>query len=65
MWHGAILEQLDPRYELTGLDLSQEMLEVARQKVPQARLFCDDMTRFDLGGASTSCSASSTRSTTS
>jgi SAM-dependent methyltransferase len=46
---GAILEQLDPRYELTGLDLSQEMLEVARQKVPQARLFCDDMTRFDLG----------------
>jgi SAM-dependent methyltransferase len=46
---GAILEQLDPRHELTGLDLSREMLEVARQKVPQARLFCDDMTRFDLG----------------
>lgn len=46
---GAILEQLHPHYELTGLDLSQEMLEVARQKVPQARLLRDDMTRFDLG----------------
>jgi SAM-dependent methyltransferase len=46
---GAILEQLHPQYDVTGLDISKGMLEIAAQKVPQARLFLEDMTRFDLG----------------
>lgn len=46
---GAILEQLHPRYDVTGLDLAKGMLEIATQKVPRARLFLEDMTRFDLG----------------
>ena len=46
---GAILEQLQPHYVVAGLDISKRMLEIASQKVPQARLFLEDMTRFDLG----------------
>jgi SAM-dependent methyltransferase len=46
---GAILEQLHSHYEVTGLDIAEGMLEIAAQKVPQARLFLEDMTRFDLG----------------
>jgi SAM-dependent methyltransferase len=46
---GAILEQLHPRYEITGLDISKGMLQIASRKVPQARLVLEDMTRFDLG----------------
>jgi len=46
---GAILEQLDSHYEVSGLDASRRMLDIAAQKVPQARLFREDMTRFDLG----------------
>ncbi len=45
---GAILEQLHPRYEISGLDASKRMLQLAAQKVPEARLFRKDMTRFDL-----------------
>lgn len=48
---GAILEQLRSRYEVSGLDASKRMLDIAAQKVPQARLFREDMTRFDLGEA--------------
>lgn len=46
---GSILEHLHPHYVVTGLDLSTGMLDIAAQKVPQARLFRQDMTRFDLG----------------
>ncbi|MBA3402599.1 MAG: methyltransferase domain-containing protein [Actinomycetota bacterium] len=46
---GAILEQLHSRYEVSGLDASRRMLDIAAQKLPQARLFREDMTRFDLG----------------
>jgi len=45
---GAILEHLQAHYDVTGLDASQSMLDIAARKVPQARLFCADMTRFDL-----------------
>lgn len=45
---GAILEQLHPHYKVAGLDASKPMLDIAAQKVPQARLFCEDMTRVDL-----------------
>jgi len=46
---GSILKQLRPDYEVTGLDLSVPMLEVAAEKVPGVRLVEADMTRFDLG----------------
>jgi len=45
---GAILERLQLHYEVTGLDASQPMLDIAARKVPQARLFHEDMTHFDL-----------------
>jgi SAM-dependent methyltransferase len=48
---GAILEHLRPRYEVAGLDVSKPMLDIAGRKVPRARLFHEDMTRFDLGEA--------------
>lgn len=45
---GSILEQLRPHYDVSGLDISKQMLEIAAHKVPQARLFRADMTRFAL-----------------
>jgi predicted TPR repeat methyltransferase len=46
---GSVLEQLEPRYELTGVDLSERMLELAAQKLPRARLVQADMAGLDLG----------------
>jgi SAM-dependent methyltransferase len=46
---GSILKQLHPFYEVTGLDLSPKMLELAAAKVPSVRLFRADMTRVNLG----------------
>jgi SAM-dependent methyltransferase len=46
---GAILERLRESYEVTGVDLSEEMLAVAARKVPGIRLFRADMTRVSLG----------------
>lgn len=46
---GSILKQLQPDYEVVGVDRSEEMLEIAAQKVPQARLVRGDMTTVDLG----------------
>jgi SAM-dependent methyltransferase len=45
---GAVLEQLEPSYEVTGLDLSRPMLDVAKAKLPSARFVHSDMTSFDL-----------------
>jgi SAM-dependent methyltransferase len=45
---GSILKQLRPDYEVTGLDLSAPMLEVAAEKVPGVRIVEADMTRFSL-----------------
>jgi SAM-dependent methyltransferase len=45
---GSVMEQLEPRYELTGVDLSERMLELAAQKLPRARLLQADMARLDL-----------------
>jgi SAM-dependent methyltransferase len=45
---GSILKQMRPRYEMTGLDLSEKMLAIAAEKVPDARLIQGDMTQFDL-----------------
>jgi SAM-dependent methyltransferase len=46
---GSILKQLWTHYDVTGLDLSEEMLEIASEKVPRVPLFRGDMTSFDLG----------------
>jgi len=46
---GSVLKQLWTHYEVTGLDLSEQMLEVAADKLPGIPLFRADMTSFDLG----------------
>jgi SAM-dependent methyltransferase len=46
---GSVLKQLEPDYEVTGLDLSETMLAVAARKVPGAQLVRQDMTQLDLG----------------
>ena len=46
---GSVMEELEPRYELTGVDLSERMLELAAQRLPRARLLQADMARLDLG----------------
>lgn len=44
-----MLEHLRADYEVTGLDLSAPMLEVASVKLPGVRLVEADMTQFELG----------------
>lgn len=46
---GSILEVLEGRYDLAGLDLSLGMLDRARQKIPRADLRQADMTNFNFG----------------
>jgi SAM-dependent methyltransferase len=46
---GAVLEQLQSRYDVTGVDLADEMLRVARKKLPRVRLVRDDVTAVHLG----------------
>ena len=41
--------QLEPSYDVSGVDRSEAMLDVARRKLPGARLVHDDMTTVDLG----------------
>jgi SAM-dependent methyltransferase len=45
---GSILAQLAPDYDVAGVDRSRAMLEVARKKVPSARLVHADMTDVQL-----------------
>src|SRR5690242_4552417 len=46
---GAHLLHLRGRYQVAGVDLSPEMLEVARQRLPGVALTEADMRSFDLG----------------
>jgi cyclopropane fatty-acyl-phospholipid synthase-like methyltransferase len=46
---GALLEHLAAHYDVTGLDLSPQMLRIARAKLPKVELHRADMTAFDLG----------------
>jgi SAM-dependent methyltransferase len=46
---GAHLEHVAGRYDVAGLDLDPEMLEVARERLPQASFHQGDMADFDLG----------------
>jgi trans-aconitate methyltransferase len=45
---GLILKQLWTHYEVTGLDLSEEMLERAAERLPGVPLFRGDMRSFEL-----------------
>jgi cyclopropane fatty-acyl-phospholipid synthase-like methyltransferase len=45
---GSILKHLQDRYEVSGLDLSSEMLSIARRKVPAAKLSRQDMVDFQI-----------------
>jgi SAM-dependent methyltransferase len=46
---GSILAHLRSEFEVVGVDLSPEMLEVAREKVPGVELVLADMTSVRLG----------------
>ena len=45
---GSILKHLASSYDVSGVDLSSKMLSIAARKVPQAKLFRQDMVRFHL-----------------
>ena len=45
---GSMLKHLGRYYEVSGIDLSRHMLSVARRKVPQAKLFQQNMVTFSL-----------------
>jgi SAM-dependent methyltransferase len=46
---GMHLLLLRDRFEVTGVDLNEAMLKVARERLPEAELHAADMTDFDLG----------------
>jgi SAM-dependent methyltransferase len=46
---GQHLEHLSQRYEVEGLDLDEELLAVARNRLPRITLHRGDMIEFDLG----------------
>ncbi len=46
---GAILKILAKSYDVAGLDLSPQMLLLARKKLPHVRFYLKDMVSFDLG----------------
>ena len=45
---GAVMASLIDHYIMTGLDNSEAMLAIARNKLPHARFFLRDMSHFDL-----------------
>jgi SAM-dependent methyltransferase len=45
---GSILKVLTKHYSCEGIDLSSEMLKIARDKAPRATLHRGDITNFDL-----------------
>lgn len=46
---GVHLEHLQKEYEVTGVDLDEGLLEVAKGRLPGVRLLREDMTSFNLG----------------
>jgi len=46
---GAYLAHLSPIYQVAGLDLSEEMLAIARQRNPETPFYQSDLVEFDLG----------------
>jgi ubiquinone/menaquinone biosynthesis C-methylase UbiE len=45
---GSVLALLDKRYELSGLDLSQGMIDVAQKKIRKGTFYKRDMTSFSI-----------------
>src|SRR5262245_53107701 len=45
---GAVLQHLSKHYKVSGLDISAEMLSVARKKLPDAPFYQASMVTFDL-----------------
>ena len=45
---GAILKILAKSYDVAGLDVSPQMLALARKKLPHVRFYRKDMVRFEL-----------------
>jgi SAM-dependent methyltransferase len=45
---GSVLKHLSKYYDVWGLDLSRNMLSIARKKVPEARLSRQNMVTFHL-----------------
>jgi len=45
---GEVLLRLLPNYEMTGVDLSKEMVEIARRKVDQVSFYIQDMRHLKL-----------------
>lgn len=45
---GAVLKPFSKIYDVYGLDLSKEMISLARKNVPKAKLFNVSMTKFNL-----------------
>lgn len=45
---GSNLELLKNKYNVSGLDLSKGMLEVARKKLPDASFYLQDMSNFEI-----------------
>jgi len=46
---GNVLKPLSKHYEVTGLDLSPKMLEIAKSKLPIVKFYEGDMSKFELG----------------
>jgi len=46
---GAVLRHLAKHYKVSGIDVSPEMLSVARKKLPVARFYQTSMAPFELG----------------
>src|SRR5213595_1557879 len=45
---GSILKRLQDAYEVSGLDISEKMLSLARKKVPRSKLYRQDMVDFRI-----------------
>ncbi len=46
---GCHVEYLKAHFDVEGIDLSQEMLEIARQRNPEVSFHCENMIDFQLG----------------
>lgn len=45
---GSVLKFLAEKYEVSGLDLSEGMLQVSKEKVPRAKLYSQNMVDFKI-----------------
>ena len=52
---GSTTAQLAERFTLTGVDISERQIELARAAVPHATFVCDDFTRMTFAAASFDC----------